>query len=195
MLDTIAKLLNTSVPNCNATVKSVEVGDSSILVDAPCIFQVCEYLKTCPEYSFNVLQVISGTDFLEEGFIELSYILAGIPHNIELILKTRLNREKNDSTVEIDSVCSLWKAANFLERETFDMLGVFFKGHPDLRRILCPQDWEGYPLRRDYKAQEFYHGLKIYPEDKLNLKDQSFGAEQNASSQSNKTPMGEGRYS
>jgi NADH-quinone oxidoreductase subunit C len=62
---------------------------------------------------------------------------------------------------EIPSVASIWPTANWHEREAYDMFGVVFTGHPDLRRILCPEDWDGFPLRKDFKVPEFYQGMKV----------------------------------
>jgi NADH-quinone oxidoreductase subunit C len=85
------------------------------------------------------------------------YNLFSIPFNQHLMVKVKLSREKP----EIDSVSHLWKTANWHEREIFDMYGIHFNNHPDLRRILMPADWEGYPLRKDYKHQEYYRNIKI----------------------------------
>lgn len=188
MHDQWASTINSKVSGANATVNKPEAGDSSITVDASKIKEVCQSLKK--DCGFNVLQVISGVDFLEDPRIEINYILANFIDNHELILKVRLPRE-NPS---LDSVVEVWKAANFQERECYDMFGVKFNGHPDHRRILCPQDWEGFPLRKDYKAQKEYRGMELYPEDKLNLEDQGFGAKTSATAISNKTPMTTGRY-
>ena len=88
-----------------------------------------------------------------------------ISKNTELILKVRLPRGDENNLPKVDSVCSVWKAANFQERECYDMMGVEFNNHPDLRRILCPEDWEGYPLRKDYEEPDYYRGVPV-PKDK-----------------------------
>ncbi|MFZ8933432.1 MAG: NADH-quinone oxidoreductase subunit C [Bacteriovoracaceae bacterium] len=189
MHDKWASLINSKVSSANATVNNAEVGDSSISVEASTIKEVCQALK---DNSFNVLQVITGTDYINDNpRIEVSYILADFINNHEVIIKTSLPRENP----ELDSVTSLWKSANFLERECYDMTGVKFKDHPDHRRILCPQDWEGFPLRKDYVAAKEYNGMELYPEDKLNLEDQGFGVKTSANAISNKSPMNNGRYS
>ena len=75
-------------------------------------------------------------------------------------------------------MCDVYSAANWQERECYDMLGVRFKNHPDHRRILCPDDWEGFPLRRDYEAAKSYRGMEIYPDDKMNFEDREFAQKQ-----------------
>lgn len=163
--------LNSTVSGCNATAVTPEIGDSSIFVEPSHIKAVCEELKA-GEWLFHTLQVITGTDY--EDRIEVSYILCSYTKNNELILKVKLPKPSSDSIPEIDSVCSVWKAANWQERECWDMVGVKFNGHPDHRRILCPDDWEGFPLRKDYVVQEEYHGMKVNPEDKINNADHHF---------------------
>jgi NADH-quinone oxidoreductase subunit C len=171
----IAELLNKSVPGCNAVVNELvaNVGDKSITVEAANIFDVCKTLKTSAEYDFNVLQVITGTDYSDR--IELSYILASFTKNHELILKAKLPRGDKNNLPKINSVVALWSAANFQERETYDMIGVDFVGHPDLRRVLCPYDWDGHPLRKDYVVQEKYLDMVVDPPGKNNTDDQMFG--------------------
>ena len=169
-------LINQNVPGANATHKEVEVGDSSITVSAEKILDVCKFLKESAETGFNVLQVVSGVDFPEENQIEVNYILANFHKTTQLILKVRVPRGDDNNLPKVDSVCSVWKSANFQERECYDMLGVDFVGHPDLRRILCPYEgWVGHPLRKDYKVQEEFGGMIVNPVEKMNIEDRAFG--------------------
>ena len=175
MHNQIVTFLNSSVPGCNAVVNAqvAVVGDQSITVESAHILEVCKALKNSSEFAFNVLQVISGTDYADR--IEVSYILASYSKNLELILKAKLPRGDKNNLPKINSVVSVWNAANFLERETYDMNGVDFVGHPDLRRILCPYDWDGHPLRKDYIVQEKYLDMVVDPPAKNNTEDQMFG--------------------
>jgi NADH-quinone oxidoreductase subunit C len=167
----VVEFLNNKVSGCEATFNEAEAGDSSVTVAASKIKDVCHALKAS-EFEFNVLQVVSGVDF--EDRIEVNYIIASFTNNHELILKVKLPKASSDEVLKVDSVCDVWKSANFLERETYDMLGVDFVGHPDMRRILCPEDWEGFPLRKDYVVQETYNGLEVNPKHKINQDDFDF---------------------
>lgn len=178
MHNEIASFLNTAVPGSNPVVKSAEVGHSSVFVEAEKILEVCEKLKTSPEFQMNVLQAVSGTDFKDH--LEITYVLASFVKNTELLLKVKLPRgEGTGNTLanlpKINSVTSVWSAANFQERETYDLLGVHFVGHPDHRRILCPDEWQGYPLRKDYVVQEKYLDMVVNPPWKINTEDHMFG--------------------
>lgn len=175
MHNQIISFLNKKVPGCNAVINApvAVVGDQSITVEADHILAVCSALKTALEFEFNVLQVITGTDYPDR--IELSYILASYSKNLELILKVKLPRGDKFNLPKINSVVSVWSAANFQERETYDMIGVDFVGHPDFRRILCPYDWDGHPLRKDYVVQEKYLDMVVDPPLKNNTYDQMFG--------------------
>jgi NADH-quinone oxidoreductase subunit C len=172
MLNEIASFLNSQVSGCEATATTPEVGDGNVSVKGEHLHACAKALKESSEYDMNVLQVVSGVDF--EDRIEVNYMLASFTKNTEFILKVKLPKKSSDDVPEIDSVCDLWKSANFLERETYDMVGVKFKNHPDHRRILCPEDWEGYPLRRDYKVQKEWAGLEVNPEHKINSADHNF---------------------
>lgn len=174
MHNDLASYLNSKVPGCEASASIAEVGDSSVFINPSHILAVCTELKT-GDYEMNVLQVVSGCDYSDR--IEITYVLASFIKNSELLLKVKLPKENKDSVPSIVSVCSLWKGANFLERETYDMLGVTFNNHPDHRRILCPDDWEGYPLRKDYEVQKTYQGMEVDPEHKINNSDINFHRE------------------
>jgi NADH-quinone oxidoreductase subunit C len=170
-----AETINRLVAGSNAVANIATVGDSSITVESTKILDVCKALKS---EGYNVLQVITGTDYPDR--IELTYILADYTKNLELLVKTNLprgdgNGNNRDTLPKIDSVVSVWNAANFQERETYDMIGVNFVGHPDHRRILTPDDWQGYPLRKDYVVQEKYLDMVVNPPAKINTEDHFFG--------------------
>lgn len=122
---------------------------------------------------YESLQVVTGVDY--PGYIEVSYVLCSFFKNKELIVKLKLPKE---APLKVETVSDIWKAANFQERECFDMMGVEFLHHPDLRRILCPDDWEGYPLRKDYVPAQFYQGIELFPKEKMNLEEREFAQKQ-----------------
>jgi NADH-quinone oxidoreductase subunit C len=120
--------------------------------------EVCRSLHTNPETYFDQLSCITGIDNGPEAkTMEVIYHLYSIPYNFSLALKVVLPREHP----VVPTLCSVWKSANWLERETYDMYGIIFEGHPDLRRILMPADWEGYPLRKDYSEQDKYREIQV----------------------------------
>ena len=102
---------------------------------------------------------LSGVDTGQELWVV--YHLHSLRHLHRLTIKLVLGREKP----ECDSVVKLWGAANFFEREIYDLYGVIFRGHPDLRRLLNPPDWVGWPMRKDYKFPSEYHGVKTDRDD------------------------------
>ena len=114
----------------------------SIEVDRTNLVAVCRFLRD--QLSFDLLACISGVDMLDH--LETVYHLRSIPRNQLLQIKVRLDHEKP----EVDSVVSVWPTANWLERETYDMFGIRFAGHPDLRRMLLDDDFEGYPLLKSF---------------------------------------------
>lgn len=130
----------------------------ALQIDAHDLLKVCTVLMENPSTYFDMLSCITGIDNgPEAGTMEVIYNLYSIPFNHSLMLKVRVPRENP----EVESISSIWKSANWLEREVFDMYGIVFKNHPDLRRILMPADWKGYPLRKDYQHEEFYRDIKI----------------------------------
>lgn len=130
----------------------------TLVVDAATLTQVCERLHKNPETYFDMLTCITGVDNgPEANAMEVIYHLYSIPFHQSLMLKVIVPRENP----EVETLTTIWKSANWLEREVFDMFGIVFKNHPDLRRILMPADWDGNPLRKDYKHEETYRGIKI----------------------------------
>jgi NADH-quinone oxidoreductase subunit C len=124
---------------------------------------ICTFLRDDPELSFNFLSCVCGVDFPERNpRFDVVYELYSINKNHRVRLKVQVN--ENES---VPSVTSIWKTANWHEREVFDLFGVVFEGHPDLRRILLPDNFEGHPLRKDFslKREEvmFSHNLNRPP--------------------------------
>ena len=123
------------------------------------LIEVCHLLHTHPDLYFDYLACITALDNGPTvGTLEVIYQLYSIPYNHSLMLKVSLPRDQPDC--KLPSVTSIWQAANWHEREAYDLLGVHFEGHPALRRILLPEDWIGHPLRTDYKPPTTYHGIE-----------------------------------
>ena len=118
-----------------------------------------ELMRFCRDderLTYDLLSCISGVDYPDRQVIEVVYCLDSTLHNHWLILKAPLPRDKP----RIASVESIWRAADWHERETYDLIGAVFVGHHNLVRILCAEDWVGHPLRKDYEMPDTYHGIK-----------------------------------
>lgn len=140
--------------------------DSYISCEPSEIDRICTFLYLHDDLYFDSLVNLSGVDdangkmegdVMVGGTLSVYYHLESIKHRHKLVLRAAAPRE----TPEVPSVIEIWKCADWNEREAYDMIGIKFLNHPDLRRILMPYDWEGYPLRKDYKVPEFYHGMKV----------------------------------
>ncbi len=150
-----------------------EAIDPWIEIRADGMSEVCRYLRGEPDLKFNMLHCITGIDYFEPDpkkaaqveqppHIELTYHLSSTTLRHRLVLKSKIPRWMEDEPgllPEMPSVSGIWSTADWHEREVFDLVGVYFLGHRDIRRILCPEDWEGYPLRRDYQMPAEYHGI------------------------------------
>jgi NADH-quinone oxidoreductase subunit C len=124
-------------------------GEDTLVVDAARIVEICRFLKEDPEMGFDFLVDVTGIHYLERTYsYEVVYHLLSLPRRRRLRLRTRLGEEG-----KIDSVTPVWRGADWHEREAFDLVGIRFENHPDLRRILMPDDFEGHPLRKDFPLE------------------------------------------
>lgn len=135
---------------------------------------ICRHLRDAPELRFDYLSCVSGVDYLHtdpkkaqkaewEPHVEVVYHLFSMTHKHSLVLKIKLPRWKDNKSgqlPEVPTVSDIWSTADWHEREVYDLSGIWFVGHPNLRRILCPEDWVGHPLRRDYEMPLEYHGIR-----------------------------------
>ncbi|MCC9607647.1 NADH-quinone oxidoreductase subunit C [Blastopirellula sp. JC732] len=145
----------------------VEVSPSSLV-------EVCRYLRDAEELRLNYCNSISVVDYCDpnakpggksawEPHLEVVYHLSSIQYKTTFVVKVMLPRWKDDvqgMLPEVPSVSGVWSTADWHEREAYDLSGVWFTGHPNLERILCPEDWVGHPLRKDYEMPLEYHGIR-----------------------------------
>jgi len=136
------------------------------VVDTTGIVEICRYLRDDPEIAIDCLNNETGVDYKDR--IEVVYHLFSYKHRHGCVLKVKLPRE--DPVVP--TIEGVWSAANWMEREIFDLLGVTFDGHSDMRRILMPEDWPGYPLRKDFVEPQEYHGISTVRESPIIRLDQ-----------------------
>ncbi len=126
------------------------------------LFDLVTFLRTDSNFYFDYLSCITGVDNKENGTLEVIYTLYSIPFDKHLNLKLEIpNPGDAKLSKEVQSIAEIHRSANWLEREVYDMFGIPFSNHPDLRRILLPADWIGFPLRKDYETSEKYHGITI----------------------------------
>lgn len=153
---------------------NLETIDGWIEIAAESIVEVGTYLRDDERFAFEHLNNLCGVDYCEpdpkkaksfnhEPHLEVVYHLSSYTHKHWLTLKVMLPRWQGDvagELPEMPSVSEVWAIADWHEREAYDMFGIRFAGHPNLRRILCPEDWEGFPLRKDYEFPLEYHGIR-----------------------------------
>ena len=133
-----------------------ELNDTHIQLKSDNWFEIAKWLKSEPSLHFDSLQCHTGMD-VGENMLEARYNLHSMTHDYKIEIRIAVSREK----ANIPSIEQIWRIGDWFERETYDMFGIFFDGHRDHRRMLLPEDWEGYPLRKDYEVQETYHGIAI----------------------------------
>lgn len=135
----------------------------ALLIEPDYIVEVCSELRNNPLTYFDFLGCLSGVDHgAEDGRFEVVYHLTSIPYQLQLVLKiSKTHDRESEDLPSFKSVVEVYRTAEWHEREAYDLVGIFFEGNPDLRRILLPDDWEGFPLRKDYTNAEYYKGIKI----------------------------------
>ncbi len=142
-VDPVTALMRTRLPEAQP-IEGLQGGWVGFQIPPERVVDICRFLKDEPRTACNYLSNITGTDF--KDYMQVAYHLVGLETGVKVFLKTDIPRENP----EIDSVTGVWPGADWHERENYDMLGIRFRGHPDLRRILTWEGYEGYPLRKDF---------------------------------------------
>jgi NADH-quinone oxidoreductase subunit C len=140
--------------------------DPFVVVEPAAIVRIGLFLYDEPDCAMDCLSNETGVDYKDR--IEVVYHLFSYRHRHSCVLKVRLPREHPS----VETVEEIWRSANWMEREIFDLLGVMFRGHSDMRRILMPEDWPGYPLRKDFVEPLEYHGISTVRESPIIRLDQ-----------------------
>lgn len=139
---------------CGEALREVKVwrNETTVILSPQDLVRVCRFLRDDPDLAFDFLSDVTGVDRLKlpqaSPRFEVVYNLYSLQHRRRLRLKVRV-----DEGEAVPTVTGVWETANWHEREVYDLFGVPFEGHPDLRRILMPDDWEGHPLRKDYPVE------------------------------------------
>jgi len=140
--------------------------DPFVVIEPAALAEISRYLRDDPELAMDCLSNESGVDYKDR--VEVVYHVFSYRLRHAAVLKVRLPRENP----RVDTVEGIWNSANWMEREIFDLLGVTFDGHSDLRRILMPEDWPGHPLRKDFVEPQEYHGISTVRESPIVRLDQ-----------------------
>ena len=170
----IHSLLLEQFGEASVTGINTEAIDLWIEVAADAIVEVASFLKEDERLAFDHLNDLCGVDYCEpdekkakkfvhEPHVEVVYHLSSYTHKHRVVVKVKMSRWKDGEAgalPEVPTVSGVWAIANWHEREAFDLMGIHFTDHPDLRRILCAEDWVGHPLRKDYEFPLEYHGIR-----------------------------------
>jgi NADH-quinone oxidoreductase subunit C len=155
---------------------TVEAKDPFVVVRGDALLEVCRFLRDEPELRLDYLLDETAVDYPAENLIRMVYHLHSVPQKHGFKVKVECDR----ASPKVASLNSVWRAADWLEREILDLFGVEFEGHPDPRRLFMPEDWEGHPMRKDWKESGGYHGIsneRANPLDQLLAQDKKVRAE------------------
>jgi len=148
--DALVRLMQEALPGVQLESAPSRDLQTTVFIPRDDVPAVMRTLRDRPELRFSVLAELTAVDFWpREPRFEVIYLLISLEHRLRLRLKVRLA----GNTASVATVSGIWPAANWLEREVWDLFGIVFDGHPDPRRLLMPEDWQGYPLRKDYPVQ------------------------------------------
>ena len=150
----IQQRLKDLIPYADIELEEIAV-EPVLRISTETLLAVATALKSDAQLQFECLKCLSGVERGDQ--LQVVYHLYSISRHHHLTLRCSVPKE----TPVVPSLCGVWSAADWHEREAFDMLGVRFEHHPDLRRILCADDWEGHPLRKDYRPPEEFHGIPL----------------------------------
>jgi len=156
---TVYLLLKEKFPNGILEIENIDESDNIefIPVIGKVWNEIALFIKNEPELQFDSLQCITGVDMGLENDLEARYNFHSMSHKHFIEIRIQTDRKKPT----IPSVETIWRIADWFEREVYDMYGIIFKGHRDLRRMLLPEDWIGWPLRKDYETPETFHGIVV----------------------------------
>ncbi len=154
----ILQILKENFPESNLELKTDQPTEAILIASPLEIDKLSLFLRDSSEFQFDSLMNLSGVDEIKANLLSVYYHLESTKLKHKITLKVSTDRNKP----EVSSVTEIWKGADWHEREAYDLFGIIFLNHPDLRRILMPYDWDaGYPLRKDYENPEFYQGMKV----------------------------------
>lgn len=153
-IEEILGILKEEFSSVEMTLHNEDAGDHYIQLPYETIDKICSFLRDDERLQFNSLMNMTGVDFPPD-FIGVVYHLHSLPLRHRVTLRIMAAREGGS----VPSVSKIWALADWFEREIFDLLGLDFAGHSDLRRLLLPKDWIGHPLRKDYQEQPEYNGI------------------------------------
>lgn len=143
-----------------AVLEFVETGcDPFVVLDRSRLVEICRFLRDDSRLDFAHLSLVTGLDW-PEHFESVAHLVS-YSHHHHLTVKVRMPKAEGEP--RCPSLSPVWRAADWHEREQYDMLGIIYEGHPDLRRILLAEDWEGFPLRKDYVPPAEYNGVSNLP--------------------------------
>lgn len=153
-------------PKVNLEIQKGDVGDEWLLVQSTDLLPLMQYFYK--DLTMDFLSCLSGVDY--QTHFAVVYHLRSLQKKFEIMVKAVLDRDKP----VVASVSELWADAGWFEREIYDLLGIHFNGHKDLRRLMMPADWIGHPLRKDYQEPAEYHGIPTTRPDAHRLLDRQF---------------------